>query len=167
MKKFFSLFIFSLTLLFVSAQKNATAIDQLMTKWHHAAAVADFNTYFGLLHEKSVFMGTDATERWSKTEFISFAKPFFDKKRAWDFTAIDRHINFSQDGKMAWIDEILDTKNMSLCRGSGVLILENRKWKIMQYVLSMTIPNALANDVTKMKTEDEKSVIEQFRSSGK
>ncbi len=52
---------------------------------------------------------------------------------------------------------------MSLCRGSGVLIKENGKWKIIQYVLSMTVPNNLANDVTKIKTPEEGKVLKDFQ----
>ena len=158
MKKYFALFLFCFSIFAIKAQKNNAIIDKLMTDWHQAAATANFNAYFGVLHENSIYMGTDATERWTKKEFISFAKPFFDRKKAWDFKAIDRHINVSKDGKTAWIDEVLNTTNMSLCRGSGVLILENGKWKIMQYVLSVTIPNEISNEVTKMKTEAEKKV---------
>lgn len=158
MKKYFAFLLLCFSLFALKAQKNNVVIDKLITDWHHAAAVADFDAYFGALHEKSIYMGTDATERWTKKEFIAFAKPFFDRKKAWNFQAIDRHITLSKDGKTAWIDEILSTTNMSLCRGSGVLILENGKWKIMQYVLSMTIPNEISNEVTKMKTEVEKKV---------
>ncbi len=52
---------------------------------------------------------------------------------------------------------------MSLCRGSGVLIKDNGKWQIVQYVLSMTVPNDLANDVTKQKTPDEVKVLKDFQ----
>ncbi len=164
MKKLSLLLAFILCVFAVKAQKAEQQLDQLMTSWHKAAAKADFNAYFGLLHEKSIYMGTDATERWTKPEFISFAKPYFDRGTAWNFTAVDRHISFSKDGNTAWVDEILDTKNMSLCRGSGVLIKENGKWKIIQYVLSMTVPNNLANDVTKIKTPEEGKVLKDFQS---
>lgn len=158
MKKYFAFLLLCFSFFALKAQKNNVAIDKLMTDWHRAAAIADFDAYFGALHENSIYMGTDATERWTKKEFIAFAKPFFDRKKAWDFKAIDRHIALSKDGKTAWIDEVLSTTNMSLCRGSGVLILENGKWKIMQYVLSMTIPNEISNEVTKLKTDAEKKV---------
>ena len=163
MKKLTFLLAFMLCFSIAKAQKAEQQIDKLMTSWHQAAAKADFNGYFGLLHDKSIYMGTDATERWTKSEFINFAKPYFDRGKAWDFTAVDRHISFSKDGNTAWVDEILDTKNMSLCRGSGVLIKDNGKWQIVQYVLSMTVPNDLANDVTKQKTPDEVRVLKDFQ----
>lgn len=163
MKKLILLLFCVIGFSFSNAQTAQKQIDQLMTDWHLAAAKADFNAYFGKLNEKSIYMGTDATERWTKTQFAAFAKPYFDRKKAWDFHAIDRHIDISKDGKTAWIDEILDTKNMSLCRGSAVLIKENGKWSIVQYVLSMAVPNSIANQVTKQKTEEELKQKETFQ----
>ena len=40
---------------------------------------------------------------------------------------------------------------MKLCRGSGILKLENNKWKVAHYVLSITIPNDNVSEVVKMK----------------
>lgn len=145
-----------------SAQNKVKAIDQLMTQWHEAAAKADFNSYFGTLHENSFYMGTDATERWNKKDFAAFSKPYFDRKKAWNFTAIKRNINISKDGKTAWIDELLDTQ-MKICRGSGVMVFENGRWQIIQYVLSMTIPNDISYDVTKMKSSEEDELIQELR----
>jgi hypothetical protein len=39
---------------------------------------------------------------------------------------------------------------MKICRGSGVLVKIDGKWKIKHYVLSMTIPNKM-NAVIKIK----------------
>ncbi len=162
MKKIVSfLFLFSLMLMF-SAQNKKKAIDQLMTQWHEAAAKADFNSYFGTLHENSFYMGTDATERWNKKDFSAFSKPYFDRKKAWNFTALKRNINISKDGKTAWIDELLNTQ-MKICRGSGVLVFENGRWQIIQYVLSMTIPNDISNEVTKMKSNEEDELMQELR----
>lgn len=162
MKKIVSfLFLFSLMLMF-SAQNKKKAIDQLMTQWHEAAAKADFNSYFGTLHENSFYMGTDATERWNKKDFAAFSKPYFDRKKAWNFTALKRNINISKDGKTAWIDELLNTQ-MKICRGSGVLVFENGRWQIIQYVLSMTIPNDISNEVTKMKSNEEDELMQELR----
>lgn len=149
---------------FAVAQQEK-AIDQLMTDWHRAAAVADFAGYFNPMHEKAIYMGTDATERWTKNEFISFAKPFFDRskrKSAWDFKALERHVVISKDGKTAWIDELLEG-HMKICRGSGVLVKEKGTWKIMQYVLSMTIPNDLTREVVRLKTAEEDRLIENLK----
>ncbi len=44
---------------------------------------------------------------------------------------------------------MLDTPNLGVCRGSGVLVLINGNWKIAQYNLSIPIPNALAGGIVK------------------
>jgi hypothetical protein len=72
-------------------------------------------------------------------QFQAFAKPFFDRGKAWSFKAIERHIYVDKSGKMAWFDEL--STQMKICRGSGVLVKIGNDWKIKHYVLSMTVPN--------------------------
>jgi hypothetical protein len=112
--------------------------------------------------ENSIFIGTDATENWNKEAFQKFAKPFFDKGKAWNFTALERNIYFSKDGKTAWFDELLNTQ-MKICRGSGVLTKENGSWKISHYVLSMTIPNDTTDAVIKIKAPIEDALISKLK----
>ena len=137
-------------------------ISQLLDDWHLAATKADFNSYFGYLSDESIFMGTDATEHWSKTEFKNFAKPYFDRGRAWNFKALERHIFFSPSGETAWFDELLETQ-MKICRGSGVLRKYDGNWKIDQYVLSMTIPNDNTDSVISIKGPIEDKLIQELK----
>lgn len=138
-------------------------INVVLNDWHKAAAEANFNNYFGAMTEDAIFIGTDATENWNKTEFIKFAKPYFDRGKAWNFTALDRNVYFSSDMKMAWFDELLSTQ-MKICRGSGVLIDEgNGNWKIKHYVLSMTVPNDNVDEVVKIKSPLEDKEIEKLK----
>jgi hypothetical protein len=130
-------------------QTSAPQVAAVLDDWHQAASVADETRYFGHFAPNGIFMGTDAMERWTVAEFRAWAKPQFDRKSAWSFKARDRHIDFSSDRKTAWFDEMLDTPNLGLCRGSGVLVLLGGKWKIAQYNLSIPIPNALADSVVK------------------
>jgi hypothetical protein len=37
--------------------------------------------------------------RIGKNAISSFAKPFFDRGKAWSFTAVERHIYFDKSGK--------------------------------------------------------------------
>lgn len=129
------------------AQTPADKVSTVLNDWHQAAAAADEPRYFNHFAPNGVFMGTDATERWTVAEFRQWAKPHFDKKEAWKFRPRDRHVDFSADGKTAWFDELLDTANLGLCRGSGVLVLSGNEWKIAQYNLSIPIPNAMAKDI--------------------
>ncbi len=151
---------FSTMLLFAQSKKEEVA--RTMDLWHQAAAKADFKAYFDLMDEESIFIGTDATERWDKPAFMAYAKPHFDKGRAWNFTSLERHINFSKNGKTAWLDELLDTQ-MKICRGSAVLELKNGKWFIKHYVLSMTVPNDVSGEVIKTKAAIEDKVIQSIK----
>jgi len=143
-----------------SAQNNSSshsaAIDNTLNEWHAAAAAADFNKYFGLMAPDARFIGTDATENWTIQEFKDFAKPYFDRGAAWDFQPVQRTIYVDSSQRIAWFDELVSGW-MKLCRGSGIMELIDGQWKIKHYVLSMTIPNANANDVIKIKQplEDE------------
>lgn len=144
----------------ISSEKNS--IDQILDNWHKAAAETNFDAYFNAMAEESIFIGTDATENWNKQEFMAFAKPYFDKGKAWNFTTLERHIYFSKDGKTAWFDELLNTQ-MKICRGSGILEKSNNQWKIKHYVLSMTIPNENTNEIIKIKAPIEDVLIEKLK----
>lgn len=141
-------------------QKIKTEVNKLLDNWHKAASEANFDAYFNVLSEESIYIGTDATENWSKKEFIAFAKPYFDKGKAWNFKAIERNIYLSPDKKTVWFDELLDTQ-MKICRGSGVLIKEKGQWKIKHYVLSMTVPNENVNEVVKIKSPLEDKILRE------
>ena len=137
-------------------------INATLDLWHKAAGEANYDTYFNLMTADAIFIGTDATENWNKTNFQAFAKPFFDKGKAWNFTALDRHIYFDKTAETAWFDELLTTQ-MKLCRGSGVLVKMGNEWKIKQYVLSMTIPNDNTNEVVKIKTPLEDALLKKMK----
>lgn len=128
---------------------NKEEVNKTLDAWHKAASEANFNAYFGLMTEDAIFIGTDPSENWNYKNFQAFAKPFFDKGRAWNFKAMERHIYFDESGKIAWFDELLNTQ-MKICRGSGVLVKIGKDWKIKHYVLSMTIPNENTDQVIKI-----------------
>lgn len=126
------------------------SISDLLDRWHLAASDADAEVYFGLMTDDAVYIGTDASEVWSKAEFYAFAKPYFDRGKAWSFVATDRNV-YLQGEEVAYFDESLSTW-MGPCRGSGLLVRAGDQWRIRHYVLSMTIPN-----------EDVDAVIEVLR----
>lgn len=136
-------------------------IEALLDSFNVAAGRADFNTYFSYYADSAVFCGTDATERWDKDSFMQWAKPYFDRGRAWNFTSVDRHVYIAPDGQMAWFDELLQTQ-MKICRGSGVLVKKDTVWKVAQYILSTTVPNRIVDSVTRMKSAEEDSLLNSF-----
>ncbi|MBK7096676.1 MAG: nuclear transport factor 2 family protein [Saprospiraceae bacterium] len=134
----------------------------MLDSFNIAAARSDYDKYFAFMAEDAVFIGTDATEYWTKSEFMKWAKPYFDKKKTWDFRSVERHIYFDKQQDIAWFDELLDTQ-MKICRGSGIVTKAGENWKIKQYVLSMTIPNSKTKDVVKLKASEEDNILEGKR----
>lgn len=106
--------------------------------------------------EDGIFIGTDATERWNKQQFYTFAKPYFDKGKAWDFKAYDRTVHVSNNGQFVWFSELLTTW-MGVCRGSGTLEKTANGWKIHQYHLAVTVPNDLVRDFLTLVANFEKA----------
>lgn len=162
-----------LFILFPFFVSTATAQNDLKEKinttvdfWHKAAAEANFKNYFDLMTDDAIFIGTDATENWTKPEFEAYAKPHFDKGKAWNFTAIERNIYINKDKTLAWFDELLDTQ-MKICRGSGVLVLVKGKWKIQHYVLSMTVANEVSDKVIEIKSPIEDAMIKELKNKKK
>ena len=143
-----TIFFITLTLVLGACQNktntNPKDINTLLDNWHLAATNANLDAYFSAFDDKAIYIGTDASERWTKSEFFNFCEPYFKKGKAWDFKAYDRKIYFSENGKTAWFNELLNTW-MGTCRASGVLIFKNNSWKISHYQLSVTVKNEKMN----------------------
>ena len=136
-----------------SPQPSHQTVNTLIDNWHKAATNADEEVFFGSMTEDAIYLGTDASERWLRDELKAWSAKYFDRESAWDFTPRDRNIYFSNDGKLVWFEELLDTW-MGTCRGSGVLYLTKNGWKIAHYHLSVTIDNDLIqNFISLVKKE--------------
>ena len=146
----------------VEAEKKD--VSTVMDAWHQAAADADFEAYFSRMTNDGVFIGTDAMENWQNADFKEFSKPYFDKGKAWSFTALQRNIYLNEAKDMAWFDELLDTQ-MKLCRGSGVLKKIDGEWKIAHYVLSIAIPNENVDAVVSLKKEKDSVIAQQLKAN--
>ena len=117
------------------------AIDDVLDDFHDAAAKADGPRYFGHFAPRAVFVGTDASERWTVAEFKAYADPHFSKGNGWTYIPRDREVHLGPDGRTAWFYERLSNAKYGETRGSGALILVDGHWRIAQYVLSFSIPN--------------------------
>lgn len=145
--------------LFISCLATANNdADKVLDLFHKAAAEANYDQYMNLLAEDAIYLGTDSSERWTKSEFSAFVKPYFSQGRGWLYQPIERHITTTQTSTMVFFDEILENKSYGRCRGSGVLIHTEQGWKVLQYNLSIPIPNAIARQVVE--------VIQSHRASG-
>jgi hypothetical protein len=136
-----------LILSLASPSSPEAGVAAVLDDWHAAAAAAQEERYFGHFAAGGVFLGTDATERWTVEEFRRYSHPYFAKGKAWSFRSVERHVAFSADGAVAWFDEKLDTPNLGPSRGSGVLVREKGAWKIAHYNLTVPIPNDLMKEV--------------------
>lgn len=125
-------------------------INTLLNQWHIDAATFLFDDYFNKMTDDAVFVGTDATEVWSKAAFMRFSQPFFEQRHTWDFKPIHRNLYLDYSNHYVAFDELLQTW-MGLCRGSGVVVRTPNGWKIKHYVLSVAVPNEDIQAVIKAK----------------
>ncbi|NND14895.1 MAG: nuclear transport factor 2 family protein [Eudoraea sp.] len=142
-------------------------VEKVLNEWHLAASNADYDAYFSRMTDRSIFIGTDATENWSNEAFKAFSKPYFDKGKAWEFEAVERNVFFNEANNLAWFDELLDTW-MGICRGSGVLQKDmSGNWKIAHYVLSIAVPNEHVDALLSIKKETDSVLTRKLRSNNK
>ena len=137
---------------------DITKVEQTLDSLHQFAAEADADRYFNLFTKDAVFIGTDVNEYWSIDEFKSYAMPHFNKGNGWVYKSIQRDINFSDSGDVAWFHEVLDSESYGTSRGTGVLVrTEEGQWRIAQYHLTFPLPNDLAAELTERIKEYEAS----------
>ena len=146
MKRLSSLLI---VLLFYGAQLKAEnlVIDELLDGFHAAAANSDFDDYFSRFATGGIFLGTDASERWTVKTFKDYAKPAFSAGRGWRYVVEDRNLESVAGVDVVWFDEILTNTSLGRCRGTGVIVREEGEWKIAHYSLTLLIPNDIADSV--------------------
>ena len=135
-----------------ATDQKVAAISATLDAFHIAAARADGKAYFDLFAPDGVFIGTDASERWTVEAFKAYALPLFAKGKGWTYVPRTgtRHIALADIpcGCVAWFDELLDNASYGTSRGTGTLILTSAGWKIAQYALTFPIPNDLAKEMT-------------------
>lgn len=122
--------------------------NDFVAEWHKNAADADL-VYFDKIADDGIYIGTDASELWTKEQFYSWGKKYFDRGKAWSFITISRNIYLQYDSEYAWFDELLET-GMGECRASGVLRKIHDGWEIVHYQLSIAIPNESVDDIKRI-----------------
>lgn len=138
-----------LMLVFSSCISNPSReeVDIVLDNLHLYASQANGEAYFELFSEDAIFFGTDITERWDKAAFQDYAMARFAEGTGWTYHMKERHVYFSENGKVCWFDEILTHEKYGEFRGTGVLKLVSHQWKIVQYNLLLPIPNDLFFDM--------------------
>jgi len=130
--------------MFAQQSGSLSEIDSVLDAFHEAAAAGDWERYFDLMSADGVFLGTDASERWPKSEFQQYAS----RSSGWTYHPRERHIDLTPDGNSAWFDELLDSESYGTSRGTGILVRTEQGWKIAQYHLTFPIPNELVRGFT-------------------
>ena len=142
----------------LTAPTDSTAVAQVhrfMNDWHLAAATADETVFFGLMAEDAIYLGTDASERWLRDELRTWSAEYFKRDKAWDFKPYNRQLYWSDNQRMVWFEEMLDTW-MGTCRGSGVLVRQGAGWVLKHYDLAVMVPNDVIKDFIQLVETQEK-----------
>ena len=119
--------------------------DEVLDALHARASAADFDGYFDLYTDDAVFLGTDATERWPIAEFREYTRARFATGTGWTYTPVERHL--MRSGDVIWFDELVEGEVLGPCRGTGVLRLEDGRWRVAHYSLTVLVPNEIVVDV--------------------
>jgi len=130
-----------------SEGKQLSQAEALLDSLHQSAAEANWNRYFSLYLPDAIFIGTDATEHWTMSEFEGYARP----TDGWEYTLRERTLvplTTLNGDKVLVFDELLDSASYGVSRGTGTLLLTSSGWKIAQYHLSFPIPNEIAKEIT-------------------
>ena len=128
-------------------------IDEVLDEFHAAAGSADEDRYFATLSESMVFLGTAPGERWEGDAWRNFVHSYFSKGKGWTYMPSERTVVLSDDANIAWFDEEVANEHFGACRGTGVLRQEQGNWRVVQYNLTIPVPDELAVElVAKIRT---------------
>ena len=130
----------------IASPPERAAIDEALDGWHAAAAASDLEGYLAHMTEEAIFLGTDATERWTVAQLREYARAPFAAGRGWVMRSVRRDVLVR--GDVAWFDEDLETVNLGPARGSGVVVRDTAgRWRIAHYDLTITVPNERFDEV--------------------
>ena len=134
--------------------EHTKRVNEVLDSLHDAASKAQKERYLALFTANGVFMGTDDWERWSRPiELDAYVSERFKDGTGWTYQAVERQLNFTEDGNTAWFDEITESKKWGRFRGTGVLIRTSDTWKIAHYSMSFLVPNAVWEQVSEISNK--------------
>ncbi len=122
------------------------AIHQVLDDWHAAAADGDEVRYMRHFGPEAVFLGTDASERWTLEEFGEYVALYF-PQGGWTYKPHQREVMLAPGARVAWIDELLVNEKYGTLRGTGVLRICEGQWRIVHYCMSFAVPNERSGQV--------------------
>ncbi len=134
-------------------EREREDVSRVLDDLHDAASKHEGPRYFGLYAPDAVFLGTDPAERWSLEQFKHWAMPYFEGGKGWTYEKSRRFVGVSADMNTAWFDESLLNEKYGECRGTGVLCKLGGCWKIVQYNLTIPVPNGLVGKMLDLMAE--------------
>jgi len=134
-----------------AAAAEEEAVSAVLNALHQRASAADFDGYFALYHPRAVFLGTDRDEYWPLPEFKRYTRARFADGEGWTYRPVERFVHVAGDS--AWFEERLQHDRYGQTRGTGVLLKTDDGWRIVQYNLTLPIPNALFPDMARAISE--------------
>jgi ketosteroid isomerase-like protein len=133
------------------ANAEEEAVGAVLNALHQRASAADFDGYFALYHPRAVFLGTDRDEYWPLAEFKRYTRARFANGEGWTYHPVERFVHVAGDS--AWFEERLQHQRYGQTRGTGVLLKNGDRWRIVQYNLTLPIPNALFPEMAREISE--------------
>jgi ketosteroid isomerase-like protein len=130
-----------------AVREAVSEVGAVIDDWHLAAAQSDEARYLTHLTPQAVFIGFDEKERWPGDDFRKWIHSVFVNHAIWTFKASQRNISLSENGDVAWFDELIDMSGSATGRGTGVLVRDGKTWLITQYSLSLPIPRQVLGEV--------------------
>lgn len=117
----------------------------------HLEAVATKNVPLlrAVFHTDGVFIGSDDTELWTQETLVEKLQ---DSVSGWDMRKCHRRDVELIDAETAVFFEVIEHVKYGVFRGSGLMTKYKAAWYIRHYVLSFSVPNALARKPIFLKT---------------
>ena len=136
---------------------EAEKIKELLVNFHDAAAKGDKKRYLSVFTKDAIFLGTDETEHWQVSKGLTdYVDSYFKEGKGWVYLPEKQFIYFSEEGKMAWFDEVAVSKTYGRLRGTGVFIMQQGEWKMAHYSLTFLIPNEKVKALMKIMNKKDK-----------
>ncbi len=129
-----------------SAESQAVAISEALEVLESIQALQAEGDFPGVLTHTSAdirLVGTDASEHWDRAKLEGVVKAMEAQEFVWKVRVTNRVLTAGPSADVVWFEEKIMTVTPAVgeLRRSGVLVLEEGAWKLVQSVTSFPIPN--------------------------
>lgn len=122
-------------------------IASVLRAHHRATATKDVKLLRSLFAQEGQFIGTDDMEVWTADKYANCLEG---TESGWDMMEYSQPsidlISVAPYGYIATFFEVVRHAKYGLMRGSGTVVKKGPDWKIIQYVLSFSVPNHVVDN---------------------